>query len=680
MDQRDHYRDKFGEASTAVPCTCFNNELIYFGKLKFSQVVNRKNEIVSSSLVNALERFRLGRCAATFAVLYFDDGNWTFFPLIHVLNTIRTRFKGRHVAGVLREDKAYYDKCPASRSGSTQILLSRGSVGLQLATDNFQRRTFSVSYSYATVHDFVCSMRRGSGNKIVVVSSSGYGERAAAFSYDCSTREIGGNADKWYIRLNIHLQKKGTFECKRSGIIGGVQEYHTLCGKWPWTSADLVPVSKEVMLNDCPMFMQAIAKVSRSFENSGKCNDSDLIRSTLVAIITGLGYPWPSSRFEENILHCDVDQVLTFHEAKTFRKSYFKGNRNPWPTIVGNMKKMVNVLSDNRSEIETSNPVLELLLNGDIDRVLTVHEAKTTRRSYFKEQTNRLNPNYVRINQNGSTFKVGVLQNRMTDVIQQCFFNETLLLLLVKNRVLLRGGSLTFCARCLNPQAKTCKSHIISRCALQQIFGKNKCMYISQRQELVSSSECWFRLQCRICDNSTCADENKFKKRFCAKELKVSPQKIPAVELRVIIAFFFRGIMANVDLLRLIARNQEWRGILNCVLRLREQCIKPRSAIKVISCKLMNDSTLRNQSVEFPILVSSENWGSFFYLRLQQYCYAIPIEQQRQDSLQANFPAVVKAISGKLRQKREKYLRNVSEPINQALMVTGYVTGGHLFI
>lgn len=347
MDQRDHYRDKFGEASTAVPCTCFNNELIYFGKLKFSQVVNRKNEIVSSSLVNALERFRLGRCTATFAVLYFDDGNWTFFPLIHVLNTIRTRFKGRHVAGVLREDKAYYDKCPASRSGSTQILLSRGSVGLQLATDNFQRRTFSVSYSYATVHDFVCSMRRGSGNKIVVVSSSGYGERAAAFSYDCSTREIGGNADKWYIRLNIHLQKKGTFECKRSGIIGGVQEYHTLCGKWPWTSADLVPVSKEVMLNDCPMFMQAIAKVSRSFENSGKCNDSDLIRSTLVAIITGLGYPWPSSRFEENTLHCDVDQVLTFHEAKTFRKSYFKGNRNPWPTIVGNMKKMVNVLSDN---------------------------------------------------------------------------------------------------------------------------------------------------------------------------------------------------------------------------------------------------------------------------------------------------------------------------------------------
>ena len=673
MDARDHYRDKFREASTAVPCTCFNNELIYFGKLKFSQVVNRENGIVSSSLVSAFERFRLGRCTDTFAALYFDDRNIAYL----ILNTIRTRFKGRHVAGVLREDKAYYGKC---RSGSSQILLSRhvgrGSVGLQLATDNFQRRIVSVSYGCATVHDFVCSMRRGSGNKIVVVSSSGYGEHAAALSYDCSTREIGGNADGWYIRPNVLLQKKGTFECKRSGIIGGVQEYHTLCEKWPWTSADLVPVSKEAMVNDCPMFVQVIAKVSTSFENSGKCNDSDFIRSTLVAIVTGLGYPWPSSRFEEIVLHCDVDQVLTFHEAKTFRKSYFKGNTNPWPTTVGNMKKMVNVLSDNRSKVETSKPVLELLLHGDVDQVLTVHEAKTTRRSYFKEQTNRLNPNYVRMNQNG----FGVLQNRMTDVIQQCFFNETLLLLLVKNRVLLRGGSLTFCARCLNPHAKTCKSHIISRCALEQIFGKNKCMYISQREELVSSNGCWFRLQCRICDNSTCADENKFKKRFCAKELKVSPQKIPAVELRVIIAFIFRGIMANVDLLRLIARNQEWQGILNCVLRLREQCIKPRSAIKVISCKLMNDSTLRNQSVEFPILVSSEIWGSFFYLWLQQYCYAIPIEQQRQDSLQANFPAVVKAISGKLRQKRKKYLGNFSEPINQALMVTGYVTGGHLFI
>jgi len=79
-------------------------------------------------------------------------------------------------------------------------------------------------------------------------------------------------------------------------------------------------------------------------------------------------------------------------------------------------------------------------------------------------------------------------------------------------------------------------------------------------------------------------------------------------------------------------------------------------------------------------LVSSANWGSFFYLRLQQYCYAIPIEQQWQDSLQANFPTVIKATSGKLRQKKEEYLGNSSKTINQALMVMGYVTGGHLFI
>jgi len=654
----------------------------------------------------------------------------------------------RHVVGVPREGKAYYDHCPASRSGDsqnltepglTQILMSRGSVGLQLAIDNFQMRTVSVSYHCATMHNgFAGSILHSSGirNRILAVSSSGYGEHATAFLFDCLTREIGGNTKEWCIRPYV-LQKKRTFECKRSGIISGVREYHTLCRKWPWTSADLVPVSKEAVVNDHPMSMQAV--VSRSYENFGKRNVNDLSQSlsftsTVVAVITGLDCPQPSSRVEENlltlletVLHCDIDQVLTFHEAtkvvrkpyfkkksnpwpaivgnvvailgdnrseietgdwvltfreaKTFRKSYFKGNTNPWPTIVGKMKNMVNVLSENRSEIETSKPVLESLLHFDVDQVPTLHRAKTARRSYFEEQTNRLNPNHVGMNQNGSTFKVGVLQNRMTDVIQQCVFNETMLLLLVKNRVLLRGGSLAFCARCLNPQAKTCKSHIISRCVLEQIFGNSMCMYISQKEEHVSSNGCWFRLQCRNCDNSTCADENKFKKRFCAEELKVLPQKIPAVELRVIIAFFFRGIMANVDLLLPLARNQEWQGILNCVLRLREQCIKPRSAIEVISCKLSNDSALRSQSVEFPILVSSEKWGSFFYLRLQQYCYAIPIEQQWQrSSLQASFPAVVKAISGKLRQKREKYLRNFSKPINQALMVTGYVTGGHLFI
>ena len=250
--------------------------------------------------------------------------------------------------------------------------------------------------------------------------------------------------------------------------------------------------------------------------------------------------------------------------------------------------------------------------------------------------------------------------------------------LLKINWVLIRGGSPTFCARCLNPRAKPCKSHIISKCVLELIFGNNtSCIWISQKKQLVSSKNCWVRLLCRECENSTSGDEKMFKKRFCNEELSVSPQEIPAVELSVIYAFFFHGIIVNIDLLH---KNQQWLEPLKCLLRLHEQHNNPCPPIKVISCKLTTDSTLRSQSVEFPILVSSENWDSFFYLRLQQYCYAIPIEQQRQDSLQTNFPAVVKAISGKLRQKREKYLGNFSEPINQALMVIGYITGGHLFI
>ena len=248
--------------------------------------------------------------------------------------------------------------------------------------------------------------------------------------------------------------------------------------------------------------------------------------------------------------------------------------------------------------------------------------------------------------------------------------------LLNMNQVLLRGRSPTLCARC-NDQAKLCRSHIISFCVLKEIIGNSTCIWISQKKKLVSSKNCWFKLLCSTCENSTSKDENEFKEQFRTEELKVSPQKIPAAELKVIYAFFFRGIMANIDLLLSIARNQEWRGILKCVLRLREQHIKPR-VIKVVSYKLSNYSAL-SQSLEFPKLISSEKWGSFFYLQLQQYCYAIPIQQQQQDSLQANFPAIVEAITSKLQQERRDYLRKICKPITPS-MVTGYVSGGQLLI
>ena len=527
-------------------------------------------------------------------------------------------------------------------------------------------------------------------------------------------REIEQRCDDWVLTLHeVRAVRKSFFKENTNQLPTTVgllvtalgdnrREIEPRCDDWVLTLHEVRAVRKsyfEENTNQLPttvgLLVTALSDNRREIEQ--RCDDwvltlhevravrksyfeekTNQLPTTVGLLVTAL-----SDNRREIEPRCD-DWALTLHEV---RKSCLKDvNTSPRPAIVGRLVT-VTVLIDNQSEVETSE-VVETLLHSDDDQVLNLRrEAKPVRKSYFREQSS-LDPTYVRANQdsnavvNGSTFKVGILRNRTIsiDVIQMCFFDETMLLLLVKNQVLLRGGSLTFCARCLNRRAKTCRSHIISRCVQGQILGNNTCIWISQKEELVSSNNCWFRLLCPNCDNSTCVDENKFKKRFCAEELKVSPQKIPAVELRVIYAFFFRGIMANIDLLLSIARNQESREILNCVLRLREQCIKPRSAIKVSSCKLSNDSALRSHSLEFPILVSSEKWGSFFYLQLRQYCYAIPIEQLQQDSLQANFPAIAKAISSKLGQKREKYLRNFSKPINQALMVTGYVTGGQLFI
>ena len=748
MDPRDCYRDKFGEAGAIVPCTYFNNELVYFGR---SQVVYRLGNEIATLAKALMERFRLGRTAA---ITGFDiaTGRELILKSRCALIMKECTFRPPVVIWAKRpqwplvEHYSHPFQSAPSASGGGQIVIAprpaKRTRSIQLPI--WLRR---VIYGYATVHGFVHSIHGRSGNRIIgAASSSGYGRAVAA--YFLTREHIGETTGVWYIQPNTFLQD-ATLKCKRSG---GVQELYTpVCGKWRWTSSDFihVPVAEEAVANDSgevPVLVQAIAKVSK---NADECkNFSRRFTSTVISIITGLNCPQPASyfnsySFEENlvtfletILHIDIDGVPTLHEVKAVRKSYFEENtnqlpttvlvgtlvtassdhrreieprcydwglkctlhevrairkscfkdvnRSPWPTIIG---RLVTVTAYNQSEVETSE-VVETLLHSDDDLVLNLRrEAKPVRKSYFREQSS-LDPNYVGANQdsnavvNGSTFKVSILRNRTIsiDVIQMCVFDETMLLLLVKNQVLLRGGSLSFCARCLNRQAKTCRSHIISRCVQGQILGNNTCIWISQKEELVSSNNCWFRLLCQNCDNSTCVDENKYKKRFCAEELKVSPQKIPAVELRVIYAFFFRGIMTNIDLLLSIARNQEWWGILNCVLRLREQCIKPRSAIKVSSCKLPNDSALRNQSLEFPILVSSEKWGSFFYLQLRQYCYAIPIEQLQQDSLQANFPAIAKAISSKLGQKREKYLRNFSKPINQALMVTGYVTGGQLFI
>ena len=293
-----------------------------------------------------------------------------------------------------------------------------------------------------------------------------------------------------------------------------------------------------------------------------------------------------------------------------------------------------------------------------------------------------------------------------------------LIKVLFANQVLLAGGRLKYCilCGCLKSQEKDILCHIFPRCMLECFRSKHELdhdcfIYDCIKEEPVAPKKLAFRMFCDDCDVMAAASEKKLKDLILTdnnhtKSISISTHHIDESADRIswslvyiVAVMFFRGLMVNIDLLRIIKTSGKYcKSILSTVFCLHEyaknglipahsrehpliyQFLVPHEDINP---QLIKSLCIFNKYRHFLIFPQFfvERDGTFLHMQFDFFNWVLPINEKMkrtlgkddkvslmkldniilfpsEDERKEMFPKVLIAISDKQAEHLLRYLRS----------------------